>query len=45
VASQHTLILVFKQHLENATPVRWMVYLGKGEVLTNIDLDRFVNII
>jgi len=22
--------------------VRWMDYLGKGEVLTNIDLDRFV---
>ncbi len=27
----------------NATPVRWMDYLGKGEVLTNTDLDRFVN--
>ncbi len=26
-----------------ATPVRWMDYLGKGEVLTNTDLDRFVN--
>ncbi len=25
------------------TPVRWMDYLGKGEVLTNTDLDRFVN--
>ncbi len=25
-----------------ATPVRWMDYLGK-EVLTNTDLDRFVN--
>ncbi len=24
-------------------PVRWMDYLGKGEVLTNTDLDRFVN--
>ncbi len=23
--------------------VRWMDYLGKGEVLTNTDLDRFVN--
>ncbi len=27
----------------NATPVRWMDYLSKGEVLTNTDLDRFVN--
>ncbi len=26
-----------------ATPVRWMDYLGKGGVLTNTDLDRFVN--
>ncbi len=26
-----------------ATTVRWMDYLGKGEVLTNTDLDRFVN--
>ncbi len=26
-----------------ATPVRCMDYLGKGEVLTNTDLDRFVN--
>ncbi len=26
-----------------ATPVRWMDYLGKGEVLSNTDLDRFVN--
>ncbi len=25
------------------TLVRWMDYLGKGEVLTNTDLDRFVN--
>ncbi len=25
------------------TPVRWMDYLGKREVLTNTDLDRFVN--
>ncbi len=24
-------------------PVRGMDYLGKGEVLTNTDLDRFVN--
>ncbi len=34
-----------KAHLCNnhATPVRWMDYLGKGEVLTNTDLDRFVN--
>ncbi len=26
-----------------ATPVRWMDYLSKGEVLTNTDLDKFVN--
>ncbi len=26
-----------------ALPVRGMDYLGKGEVLTNTDLDRFVN--
>ncbi len=26
-----------------ATPLRWMDYLSKGEVLTNTDLDRFVN--
>ncbi len=26
-----------------ATPVRWMDYLCKGEILTNTDLDRFVN--
>ncbi len=35
-----------KAHLCNnhdATPVRWMDYFGKGEVLTNTDLDRFVN--
>ncbi len=25
------------------TPVRWIDYLSKGEVLTNTDLDRFVN--
>ncbi len=23
--------------------MRWMDYLGRGEVLTNTDLDRFVN--
>ncbi len=26
-----------------ATPVKWMDFPGKGEVLTNTDLDRFVN--
>ncbi len=26
-----------------ATAVRWMDYLGEGEVPTNTDLDRFVN--
>ncbi len=32
-----------KAHLCNnhATPVRWMNYLGKAEVLTNTDLHRF----
>ncbi len=29
--------------LKNVTTVGWMDYLGKGEVLTNTDLDRFVN--
>ncbi len=40
---RHTcaIIMLSNQHL--ATPVRWMDYLGKGEVLTNTDLDRFVN--
>ncbi len=32
-------IMLSNQHLD--TPVRWMDYLG--EVLTNTDLDRFVN--
>jgi len=27
----------------NATPVRGMDDLGKGDVLTNTDLERFVN--
>ncbi len=35
-------IMLFN-HIRYATPVRWMDYLGKGEVLTNTDLDRFVN--
>ncbi len=25
--------------------MRWMDYLGKGEMLTNTDLDRFVNFV
>ncbi len=46
---RHTcaIIMMSNQHLMlcaiYATPVRWMDYLGKGEVLTNPDLDRFVN--
>ncbi len=37
---RHTcaIIMLSNQHL-----VRWMDYLDKGEVLTNTDLDRFVN--
>ncbi len=37
---RHTCVLIipFNQH-----PVRWMGYLGKGEVLTNTDLNKFVN--
>ncbi len=42
---RHTcaIIMLSNQHLDNVTAVRWMDYLGKGEVLTNTDLDRFVN--
>ncbi len=42
---RHTcaIVMLSNQHLDIATPVRWMDYLGKGEVLTNTDLDRFVN--
>ncbi len=36
------IIMLSNQHLD-ITPVRWMDYLGQGEVLTNTDLDRFVN--
>ncbi len=38
---RHTcaIIMLSNQHLD----MRWMDYLGKGEVLTNTDLDRFVN--
>ncbi len=40
---RHTcaIIMLSNQHLD--TPHLWMDYLGKGEVLTNTDLDRFVN--
>jgi hypothetical protein len=31
------MILLFNQLLKYATPVRWMDYLGKGEMLTNSD--------
>ncbi len=42
---RHTCVIIMlsNQYLD-ATPVRWMDYLSKGEVLTNTDLDRFVNI-
>ncbi len=46
VASQrHTcaIIMLSNLHLDMPHTVRWMDYLGKGEVLTNTDLDRFVN--
>ncbi len=41
---RHTcaLIMLSNQHLD-MTHLRWMDYLGKGEVLTNTDLNRFVN--
>ncbi len=41
---RHTcaIIMLFNQHLD-MPHLRWMDYLGKGEVLTNTDLDRFVN--
>ncbi len=36
--------MLSNQHLDMPpAPVRWMDYLGKGEVFTNTDLDRFVN--
>jgi len=40
---RHTcaIIMLSNQHL--GMTVGWMDYLGKGEVLTNTDLDRFVN--
>ncbi len=43
---RHTcaIIMLSNQHLDRVeTPMRWMDYLSKGEVLTNTDLDRFVN--
>ncbi len=41
---RHTcaIIMLSNQHLD-ITPVRWMDYLGKREVLTNTDLDTIVN--
>ncbi len=33
----------FRVALYCGTPVRWIDYLSKGEVLSNTDLDRFVN--
>ncbi len=44
---RHTcaIIILSNQHLDMphlTSPVRWRDYLGKGEVLTNTDLDRFV---
>ncbi len=32
------IIMLSNQHYWYATPVRWMDYLGKGELLTNTDL-------
>ncbi len=44
VSLRHTCaIIMLSNHNLDITPVRWMDYLGKGEVLTNTDLDRFVN--
>ncbi len=41
---RHTCaIIMLSNQLLDIQPVRWMDYLGKGEVLTNTDLDRFVN--
>ncbi len=42
---RHTcaIIMLYNQHLDMPHTVRWMDYLSKGEVLTNIDLDRFMN--
>ncbi len=37
------IIMLYNQHLDMPHTVRWMDYLSKGEVLTNIDLDRFMN--
>ncbi len=37
------IIVASLRHTCYATPVRWMDYFGKGEVLTSTDLDRFVN--
>ncbi len=46
VSLRHTcaVIMLSNQHLDMPhLRLRWMNYLGKGEVLTNTDLDRFVN--
>jgi len=40
---RHTCACLISILIQYVTPVRWMDYLGKGEVLTNTDLDRFVN--
>ncbi len=42
---RHTCVIIMlsNQHPWYVTPVRWMDYLSKGEVLSNTDLDIFVN--
>ncbi len=40
LTTTHSLCIKVVQLIE---PVKWMDYLGKGEVLTNTDLDRFVS--
>jgi len=42
-ANTCAVIILSNQFLEMPL-VRWMDNLGKGEVLTSTDLDRFVNI-
>ena len=36
------MIMLINQLLD-MTPVRWMDYLGKGEMLTNRDVNKFVH--
>jgi hypothetical protein len=41
--SQHKVHLCNDQASSYATPVRWMDYLGNGGMLTNRDINKFVN--